>query len=82
MIREVAGSRLSSFACADVLISTDVLIHSIGVEGRSMSVANIWLPIAGTCLISNSLGLTLFLAMRENEVNKQEGNEGAKNFAD
>ena len=47
-----------------------------------MSVANIWLPIAGTCLISNSLGLTLCLAMRENEVNKQEGNEGAKNFAD
>ena len=47
-----------------------------------MLVANIWLPIAGTCLISNSLGLPLFLAMRENEVNKQEGNEGAKNFAD
>ena len=65
-----------------MLISTGVLIHFIGVEGRRVSVANIWLPNAGTCLISNSLGLPLFLAMRENEVNKQEGNEGAKNFAD
>ena len=70
MIQEIAASRMSSFAWADVLVSAVVLIHFIRVEGRRMSVPNIWLPILATCVVGVSLGLPLFLAMRELERRK------------
>ena len=71
MIGEVAASRMSSLAWADVLVSAVVLIHFIRIEGRRMSIPNIWLPIAGTCVVGVSLGLPLFLAMREIERSKK-----------
>ena len=70
MIAEIAGSRMSLFAWADVLVSAVVLIAFIRREGRRASVAGLWLPIAGTCAVGVSLGLPLFLLMRERELSR------------
>ena len=70
MLAEIAGSRMSLFAWADVLVSGVVLIAFIRHEGRRASVAGLWLPIAGTCLVGVSLGLPLFLLMRERELRR------------
>ncbi len=65
MITEIAASRMSTFAWLDVLISAVVLIYFIRHEGKRMGLPRLWAPIAGTCLVGVSLGLPLFLMMRE-----------------
>ena len=70
MLAEIANSRMSLFAWADVLVSAVVLIAFIRHEGRRASVTALWLPIAGTCVIGVSLGLPLFLLMREKELRR------------
>ncbi len=70
MLAEIAGSRMSLFAWADVLVSAVVLIAFIRHEGRRASVPSLWLPIAGTCAVGVSLGLPLFLLMRERELRR------------
>ena len=70
MLAEIAGSRMSLFAWVDVLVSAVVLIAFIRHEGRRASVPGLWLPIVGTCAVGVSLGLPLFLLMRERELRR------------
>ena len=46
MLAEIAGSRMSLFAWADVLVSAVVLIAFIRHEGQRASVPGLWVPIA------------------------------------
>ena len=71
MLAEIAGSRMSLFAWADVLVSAVVLIAFIRHEGRRASIPGLWMPIAGTCAVGVSLGLPLFLLMRERELRRR-----------
>ncbi|MXY24436.1 MAG: DUF2834 domain-containing protein [Acidobacteria bacterium] len=68
MVVEIARSRMAMLAWADVLVSAVVLIPFVLREGRRLSVAGLWLPITGTCLVGVSLGLPLFLLMRERKM--------------
>ena len=70
MVAEIAGSRMSQFAWTDVLVSAVVLIYFVLAEGRRMSLSNLWMPVAGTCVVGVSLGLPLFLLMREKELRR------------
>ena len=70
MVAEIAGSRMSTFAWLDVLVSGAVLIWFMLHEGRGLSLAGLWMPVAGTCLVGVSLGLPLFLLMRERELRR------------
>ncbi len=72
MLGEVARSRLSTFAWLDVLVSAVVLIAFIGREGRRLSRRMLWAPIAATCLVGVSLGLPLFLLLRERALRRGE----------
>lgn len=65
MVSEVFSSKLSMFAWADVVISAIVLIWFIRIEGNRQNMANVWVPIFGTCVVGVSFGLPLFLYMRE-----------------
>lgn len=49
----------------DVLVSSLVLITFIHQEARSLQIAHWWIPIAATLLVGVSLGLPLFLYMRQ-----------------
>jgi len=59
------ANEISSFFGLDVFVSAVVTLFLIVTEGRRSKVPKLWMPIAGTCLIGVSLGLPMFLAMRE-----------------
>ena len=67
MLAEIVSSRMSLFAWADVLVAAVVLVYFIRSEGRRSSISGLWMPILGTCAVGVSLGLPLFLLMREKE---------------
>ena len=57
-------------AWADGLVAAVVLVYFILREGRRLSIFGVWMPIAGTCVVGVSLGLPLFLLMREKKLRR------------
>ena len=53
MLGEIAGSRPSLLAWADVLVAAVVLIYFILREGRRLSISGVWMPVAGTCVVAS-----------------------------
>lgn len=60
------GPNVAAFAWFDVVLSAIALLFFIYWEGRRMRMTRLWLPALGTCVVGVSLGLPLFLLMREN----------------
>jgi uncharacterized membrane protein len=69
-IHDLFINRISSFFGLDVLISAVVLCVFIVVEGSRVGVRRIWLPIVATCVVGVSLGLPLFLYLRQVHVDR------------
>jgi len=61
----VRESPAAVFAWLDVVVSAIVLIVFIVVEGKRLQIRRLYLPILATCGVGVSLGLPLFLWMRE-----------------
>ncbi len=70
MVVEIAASRMSMFAWFDVLVSAVVLIVFIRSEGRRAATPFLWAPIVATCVVGVSLGLPLFLLLRERTLHR------------
>lgn len=66
LINEITASRIAAFGWLDVIVSVVVLFVLIFTEGRRRDIRHLWLPIVGTCLVGVSLGLPLYLLLREN----------------
>ncbi|MFH2134189.1 MAG: DUF2834 domain-containing protein [Pseudomonadota bacterium] len=64
-VSEAASTSIGAFAWTDVLVSGVVLIAFILTEGARQQMKRLWLPILGTCTVGVSLGLPLFLLLRE-----------------
>ncbi len=64
-LRELFASRIGAFFGMDVLVSAVVLISFVQREGKRLGMRHLWLPIAGTLAVGVSLGLPLFLYLRE-----------------
>lgn len=62
---EAIQTRIGAFAWLDVIVSAIVLIGFIIHEGRRQKMRHLWIPILGTLSIGVSLGLPLFLLLRE-----------------
>lgn len=73
LAEEITQSRISSFAWLDVLVSAIVLIGFVLFEGTRKGMRLLWLPIVGTLTVGVSLGLPLFLLLREIHKEKQQG---------
>jgi len=56
---------VAAFFSADVLVSALVLLVLIATEGGRTGVRHRWLPVVATLAVGVSLGLPLFLYMRE-----------------
>jgi hypothetical protein len=54
----------------DVIVSSVVLWVLVLVEGRRAGVRNLWAPIAGNLAVGVSLGLPLFLYLRERRLER------------
>lgn len=64
-IEQLFANRISGFFGWDVIVSSVVLWVMVAVEGRRAGVKHLWAPIAANLAVGVSLGLPLFLYMRE-----------------
>lgn len=63
--QQLFSTPVSGFFGLDVIVATVVLWVFVLVESRRHAIRHRWLPIAASLLIGVSLGLPLFLYMRE-----------------
>ena len=64
-LHQLFGTPVSSFFGWDVIVSSLVLWTFVLLEGRRLGMARLWAPIAANLVVGVSLGLPLFLYMRE-----------------
>ena len=65
LLHELFANRISAFFGLDVVVSSIVLISFASSEGARLGMRNAWLPIIAVCLVGVSLGLPLFLYLRQ-----------------
>jgi hypothetical protein len=63
-------SRRGLFFGLDVLVSSVVLWIFIFAEGGRLGMRRLWVPVIGSLLVGVSLGLPLFLCMRQLHLDK------------
>jgi hypothetical protein len=63
--RELFANRIGGFFGLDVFVSTAVLWTFIALEGRRLSVRHLWAPVVASLTVGVSLGLPLFLYLRQ-----------------
>ncbi|MCG7409511.1 DUF2834 domain-containing protein [Paenibacillus sp. ACRRX] len=70
LFKAITSTRIGAFAWMDVLVTAIVLMGFILLEGTRKRMKYLWLPIAGTLLVGPSLGLPLFLFLRQLHLEK------------
>lgn len=66
--QELFATRIGAFFGLDVLVSALVLLLFIRAEGRRLAVTRLWAPVLATFLVGVSLGLPLFLYLRQRKL--------------
>jgi len=69
-IQQLFANRIGGFFGMDVLVSAVTLISFISSEGARLKMRALWLPIVSVLLVGVSLGLPLFLYLRERELER------------
>ena len=64
-VSQLFGTPVSGFFGVDVIVSSVVLWVFVAVEGRRLGMRWLWAPVAANLAVGVSLGLPLFLYMRE-----------------
>ena len=70
-VRQLFANRIGGFFGMDVFVSAVALIGFVRNEGRRLKMDRLWLPIASVLLVGVSLGLPLFLYLRERELERR-----------
>ena len=65
---ELFASRVGAFFGMDVVVSAVVLWVFVASEGRRVGVGHRWAPVVATLAVGVSLGLPLFLYLRESRL--------------
>ena len=65
---QLFANRIGAFFGWDVIVSTAVLWVLVFVEGRRAGVRHRWAPLAASLAVGVSLGLPLFLYLREGQL--------------
>src|SRR2546427_12531669 len=65
MIAQLFATPVSAFFGADVIVSSVVLWVFVAVDGRRTGVTHLWAPVVANLAVGVSLGLPLFLYLRE-----------------
>jgi Protein of unknown function DUF2834 len=63
--RELFANRIGAFFGTDVMVSAIVLIVFVQIESRRLRIRGTWMPTLATLVVGVSLGLPLFLYLRE-----------------
>lgn len=72
VIAESFANQVSAFFAADVLVSSVVLWVFVYQETRNRRVPHWWLSIIANLTVGVSLGLPLFLWLRQTEIEKKK----------
>lgn len=67
-VRELFVNRISAFFGMDVLVSAVALVVLMRVEGGRLNIPRRWLPVLAIFVVGVSLGLPMFLYMRESRL--------------
>lgn len=73
LFEQLFSNHIGGFFGLDVIVSSLVLWALVVVEGRRAGVKHLWTPIAASLVVGVSLGLPLFLYMREHRLEHQVG---------
>jgi predicted membrane-bound spermidine synthase len=68
LCQELFATRIGAFFGLDVIVSALVLFLFIATEGRRITLSLLWLPAIATMLVGVSLGLPLFLFLRQRKL--------------
>jgi hypothetical protein len=68
MIAQLFATPVSAFFGADVIVSSLVLWLFVAIDGRRAGVPHLWAPVVANLAVGVSLGLPLFLYLRERNV--------------
>jgi predicted membrane protein len=67
-VEQLFANPISGFFGTDVIVSAICLWLFVYFEGRRAPMKNLWAPVVATLLVGVSLGLPLFLYLRESQV--------------
>ncbi|MFQ5723365.1 MAG: DUF2834 domain-containing protein [Terriglobia bacterium] len=70
---QLFSNRIGGFFGLDVIVSSVVLWALVVIEGRRAGVKHLWAPIVATLTVGVSLGLPLFLYLREQRLERSTG---------
>jgi hypothetical protein len=70
LFEQLFANPISGFFGLDVIVSSVVLWAFVFIEGRRVGVRHLWAPIAASLAVGVSLGLPLFLYMREQRLER------------
>ncbi|MBW4559085.1 MAG: DUF2834 domain-containing protein [Trichormus sp. ATA11-4-KO1] len=68
---QLFANRISGFFGMDVIVSSLVFWVFVYGEGTRLKIPNLWIYIAANLLVGVSLGLPLFLLMRQYQLEQQ-----------
>jgi hypothetical protein len=69
-VQQLFVNRVSGFFALDVLVSSLVLWIFVFHEGRRFGIRHLWAPIVANLAVGVSLGLPLFLYLREGRLER------------
>ncbi|HEY2923518.1 MAG TPA: DUF2834 domain-containing protein [Candidatus Eisenbacteria bacterium] len=72
-VEQMFSNRIAGFFALDVLVSSVVLLALVVIEGRRAGMKHLWAPIVANLAVGVSLGLPLFLYMREARLESTAG---------
>jgi hypothetical protein len=70
-VEQLFANRIAAFFGMDVIVSAVALWVFVRVEGRRVGIRHLWAPLGAILLVGVSLGLPLFLYMREVRIGRQ-----------
>jgi len=73
-VEQLFSTRIGGFFGLDVIVSALTLWAFVAIEGRRAGMKHLWAPMAAVLTVGVSLGLPLFLYLREQRL---EGSAGA-----
>jgi len=70
-VHEMFANRISTFFSLDVIVSAIVLLRFAAAESARLAIPRRWLVLTATLLVGVSLGLPLFLYLREGQLERR-----------
>jgi hypothetical protein len=77
IVEQMFSNRISGSFALDVIVSSIVFWVLVFVEGRRAELKNLWVPIAANVVVGLSLGLPLFLYLRERRLEEMGATRAA-----